>query len=62
MMPATADLRAASRHAADRVSLYRRKLYLGRGDPRRLAELERVAAGAAHRLRRDEHGRPETHD
>jgi hypothetical protein len=48
----TADLRAAARHAAERVSLYRRKLYVGRGTPRRLAELERIARGAAQRLRR----------
>lgn len=41
-----------ARYAKDRVTLYRRKLFAGRGEPRRLAELERVAAGAAERLRR----------
>jgi hypothetical protein len=46
------ELRAASQHASLRLALYRRKTYLGRGDPQRLAELERVAQGAAERLRR----------
>jgi hypothetical protein len=47
-----AELRAAAEHAALRVALYRRKTYLGRGEPRRLAELERIAKRAADRLRR----------
>jgi hypothetical protein len=41
------DLRAEAEHAAERVLLCRRKVRLGRGDPRRLAELERVSSGAA---------------
>jgi hypothetical protein len=46
------ELRAASQHASLRLALYRRRTYLGRGDPQRLAELERVAQGASERLRR----------
>jgi hypothetical protein len=46
------ELRAASQQAGLRLALYRRRTYLGRGDPKRLAELERVAEGAAKRLRR----------
>ncbi len=49
--PSLPDLRAASAAAARRLALYRRRVYLGRGEPQRLAELERVAAGAAGRLR-----------
>jgi hypothetical protein len=52
MEPTLADLRAAAEHAANRVALYRRRVYVGRGDPQHLAELERIAAGAADRLRR----------
>ena len=47
-----AELRLLAGQAADRLALYRRRLYLGRGEPRRLAELERLAKGAAERLRR----------
>jgi hypothetical protein len=50
--PSLAELRAVAEHAALRVALYRRRTYLGRGEPRRLAELERIAKGAADRLRR----------
>jgi hypothetical protein len=50
--PSLAELRAEAHHAADRVALQRQKLYAGRGDARRLAELERIAAGAVERLRR----------
>jgi len=50
--PSIAELLALSDHAAERVILYRRRVYLGRGDPRHLAELERVAKGANDRLRR----------
>jgi hypothetical protein len=50
--PTVAELQALADHASQRLALYRRKMYLGRGDPRRLAELERIAAGAADRLRR----------
>jgi hypothetical protein len=50
--PSVTELRALSDHAARRVALYRRRTYIGQGDPRHLAELERIAAGAAERLRR----------
>lgn len=50
--PRIAELQAEADHARDRLALYRRKLYAGRGDMRRLAELEREAAGAAGRLAR----------
>jgi len=50
--PTLAELQALADHASQRLALYRRKIYLGRGDARRLAELERIAAGAADRLRR----------
>jgi hypothetical protein len=50
--PTLAELQALADHATQRLALYRRKMYLGRGDARRLAELERIAAGAANRLRR----------
>jgi hypothetical protein len=50
--PSVAELRALSEHAANRVARYRRRVYLGQGDPQHLAELERMAAGAADRLRR----------
>ena len=45
------DLRAIAAHAETRAALYRRKILLGRGEPRRLAELERIAAGAARRAK-----------
>ena len=46
------ELRAEAKHAAQRLSLYRSKVLLGRGDARRLAELERISTGAADRLKR----------
>lgn len=52
MEPSLAELRALAEHAANRHALYRRKVLLGRGDPRRLTELERIATGAADRLKR----------
>jgi hypothetical protein len=52
--PSLAELRALSEHASRRVALYRRKMYTGRGEPLRLAELERIASGAADRLKRAE--------
>jgi hypothetical protein len=52
--PHIADLRAESKHAARRLALYRRRVYLGRADGARLAEYERIAHGAAQRLRRAE--------
>lgn len=50
--PSIAELQAEADHARDKVALYRRKLYAGRGEMRRLAELEREAAGASGRLAR----------
>lgn len=44
------ELKAEATHTADRVALYQQKLYSGRGDERRYAELQREAAGAAARL------------
>jgi hypothetical protein len=49
---AIAELRALAGHAEQRLALYRRRMYLGRGDPRRLAELERKTDGARARLAR----------
>jgi hypothetical protein len=46
------ELRAEASHAAQRLALYRRQVLLGRGDPRRLAELERISVAAAERLTR----------
>jgi hypothetical protein len=45
-----AQLVAESRYADDRVALYRQRMYRGDGESRRLAELERIAAGARNRL------------
>jgi hypothetical protein len=50
--PSVAEFAALARHAATRVALYRRRVYLGRGEPRKLAELERVSAGAHDRWKR----------
>ena len=52
--PSIADLRAQSEHAALRLALYKRRVYLGRADGTRLAEHQRIAQGAADRLRRAE--------
>jgi hypothetical protein len=49
--PDVRDLTAEAEHAARRVSLYQQRLYAGKGDAKRLAELEREAEGAARRLR-----------
>ena len=46
------ELAAEANYAVQRLALYRRKTLLGRGDPRRLAELERTSSGAAERLTR----------
>jgi hypothetical protein len=51
------ELRAEDKHAAQRLALYRRKVLLGQGEPRRLAELERISEGAADRLERARDGR-----
>jgi hypothetical protein len=56
--PGLTELRAEADHATRRVALERRRLYLGRGDAQRLAELERIAAGATGRLRRAERASP----
>ena len=48
---ALADLRAEAAYTTERLALYRRRMYTGRGDPRVLAERERAAAGAAERLK-----------
>jgi hypothetical protein len=48
--PSIVELTAEAQHTADRVVLYEQKLYAGRGEARRLAELQREAAGAAERL------------
>jgi hypothetical protein len=50
--PSLAELQVVAEHAALRVAIYRRRTCLGRGEPRRLAEFERIAEGAADRLRR----------
>ena len=44
------DLQVVAKHAADRLALYRRRVYVGRGNLARLAELIRIAEGAAARL------------
>lgn len=49
---ALAALKAEARYAAERLALYRRRMLMGKGDPRVLAERERAAAGAAERLKR----------
>jgi hypothetical protein len=54
-----ADLQAEADHAALRLALYRRRVYLGRADPAGLRERERVAHGAAERLRRARESAPE---
>jgi hypothetical protein len=46
------ELQAEAQYAAQRLALYRRKMLLGQGDERRLAELERVSTGATARLER----------
>jgi maleate cis-trans isomerase len=50
--PSLGELRALADRARDRLALYRRRVYLGRGRPERLHELEREASGAADRLAR----------
>lgn len=55
MEPRIEDLRAEARYARERVSLYRAKAYGARPtSARRLRELERIADGAAVRLRQAE--------
>jgi hypothetical protein len=50
--PSIEELQAEADHAARRLALLRRRIYIGRADPRRLPEYERIAQGAADRLRR----------
>jgi hypothetical protein len=55
MEPRLEDLRAEARYARERYDLYRAKAYGPRPTrPGRLRELERIALGAAARLRRVE--------
>lgn len=46
------ELEAVAHHAQQQVALYRRRLYAGKGELPRLAELEREASGAEARLHR----------
>jgi hypothetical protein len=48
--PTIRELQAVAKHASDRLALYRRRVYVGGGDLSRLAELTRIADGAAKRL------------
>ena len=50
--PSAAELKALADHAGRRLALYRRRVYVGTGDPTHLAELQRIADGAAARARR----------
>jgi hypothetical protein len=49
--PSMEELRAEAVHSRQRAALYRRKILIGRGESRRLDELDRIAAGAAARLK-----------
>ena len=48
--PTLRELPAVAKHASDRLALYRRRVYVGGGNLPRLAELQRIADGAAKRL------------
>ena len=50
--PSLPELEALATHAEQRVALYQRRMYLGRGEQRRFEELQRVATGAAARVGR----------
>lgn len=50
--PSVLELEGLVSYAERRVALYRRKIYAGGGEPTRMAELERVLAGAKDRLKR----------
>ncbi len=50
--PSISELRALADHARQRLALYQRRMSLGRGDPARFAEHQRIADGAAGRLKR----------
>ncbi len=58
MEPSLTDLQILAKDASDRLARYRRLTYLGRGEPQRLAELERISAGAANRVRRAKREQP----
>jgi hypothetical protein len=47
-----AELNMLATHAEQRLALYRQKMYRGRGDATRLAELERIFADAQSRAQR----------
>lgn len=51
-----AELDARAAHARQRLALYRRRIYLGRGQATKLAELERISAGAQERAQRVRRG------
>jgi hypothetical protein len=51
------ELDALAAHARQRLALYRRRIYLGRGQDTKLAELERISAGAQERAQRARRGR-----
>ena len=50
--PSVTELAALAKQASARAALYRRRVYLGRGEPLRLAELERISQGATDRWTR----------
>jgi hypothetical protein len=49
--PSLEELESEAARRRDRLALYRRRIYVGRGEERRLAELERELKGAEERLR-----------
>ena len=50
--PSVTELAALAKQASARAALYRRRVFLGRGEPVRLAELERISQGASARWAR----------
>ena len=48
--PSLLELEGLVAYAERRVALQKRRIYAGGGEPRRLAELERIHAGATKRL------------
>ena len=52
-----AELDALAAQAGQRLALYRRRIYLGRGQAAKLAEMERISAGAQERAQRARRGR-----
>lgn len=53
---ALAERTAEARHAQQRLALYQQRVDTGRGDLRRLAELQRIAEGATRRLHLERDG------